>query len=62
MFEALRDIGVITMNTERITYTDHHADLTDRYVRLFYSDEINTRIRGDLPLRPARSDAFSFTV
>jgi oxygen-independent coproporphyrinogen-3 oxidase len=62
VFEALRDIGVITMDTERITYTDHHADLTDRYVRLFYSDEINTRIRGDLPLRPARSDAFSFTV
>jgi oxygen-independent coproporphyrinogen-3 oxidase len=62
--EALENLGIITRNDESIRYMPEYADLADRFVRLFYSDEANGRIRGERrqDLQLVKRDAFGFTV
>ncbi|GAA3295373.1 radical SAM protein [Streptomyces cinereospinus] len=63
-FAALEDLGIITRDERTIRYRPEYADLTDRFVRLFYSEEANGRIRGERrqDLHLVRRDAFGFTV
>jgi oxygen-independent coproporphyrinogen-3 oxidase len=74
-FDALAELGIITRDDRRIAYTPEFADLSDRFVRLFYSAEVNARIRSAAAGAPARAqvtdlpppgraarNAFSFVV
>ncbi|MFF4032738.1 coproporphyrinogen-III oxidase family protein [Streptomyces sviceus] len=77
-FDALECLGIVTRDAERIKYVPEFADLSDRFVRLFYSDEVNSRIRSatglpprhaeggradsEAPARPAATNAFDFVV
>ncbi|MFG2957727.1 coproporphyrinogen-III oxidase family protein [Streptomyces sp. NPDC048291] len=44
-FDALESLGIITRDEDHIRYVPEFADLSDRFVRLFYSDAVNSRIR-----------------
>lgn len=63
-FQAMESLGIVTRDAGKIRYSPEHADLSDRFVRLFYSNEANGRIRGDVraDLLAARRDSFGFTV
>lgn len=63
IFDALEKEGLITQSKERIQYTDEGIHSVDRYVRLFYSQDVNSAVRalheGE---RRGLNDAFNFTV
>jgi oxygen-independent coproporphyrinogen-3 oxidase len=62
-FQALEALGAVTIDAEEIRYTPDFADLSDRFVRLFYSAEVNRRIRQtDALTTRSKADSFSFTV
>lgn len=68
-FDAMEALGIIERDATRIRYTPEHADLSDRYVRLFYSANVNDFLRGGpsrpvttLDIKPRRAHAFEFTV
>lgn len=68
-FTALEALGVVERDADRIRYSPEHADLSDRYVRLFYSPEVNASLRSPAPMallavegRQGRAHAFEFAV
>jgi oxygen-independent coproporphyrinogen-3 oxidase len=62
VFRALEAVGAVTIDDHKIRYTPDFADLSDRFVRLFYSPEANRRIKEDAVPVSRRADAFSFTI
>lgn len=63
VFDALAALGIVTFDDTRVAYTDHYADLSDRFTRMFYSDRVNEGIdRGVGQLTGAGSNAFNFTL
>ena len=60
-FETLETLAIIQRTPGMIRYTPEYADLSDRFVRLFYSQQVNSRIRAGVSERDKRN-AFSFTV
>ena len=63
IWQALSDLGIIRRNDKTIRYTSEFADVSDRFVRLFYSDEVNRRIRHvEGNSSRSKSDSFAFTV
>lgn len=77
-FDALESLGVITRDADRIAYLPEFADLSDRFVRLFYSDLVNSAVRARTaaaskpaasrlgrahdPAQPKPKNAFDFVV
>jgi oxygen-independent coproporphyrinogen-3 oxidase len=63
VFDALAALGVVTFDDRKIAYTEDFADVSDRFVRMFYSDEVNDGVnRGVGQLAGAAGNAFNFTL
>jgi oxygen-independent coproporphyrinogen III oxidase len=60
-FAAMEALGIIERDGHEVRYTPDYADLSDRFVRLFYSEQVNRLIQGGVG-EADRRDAFSFTV
>lgn len=70
VFDAMRELDIIEEDERRIRYRSEFLDVSDRFVRLFYSPSVNADIRSggrrELALTPAgsgrKANAFGFTV